>query len=194
MDNINAAKVEKALSLLPDWRREKACAYRRPTDRFLCAEAYILLCQLLKEEYGIDRQPEFIFGPNGKPQLKSEPRIHFNLSHCPQGILCAIDDSPLGCDIECIDNELDEDMLRRCCSSDERTRILQSADPKEAFITLWTRKEAFLKLSGKGLSDDLPGLLECDSADNVEFETGINRSRGYIYTICRYKTSTIQNP
>ncbi len=186
MSKTAADQLACDLQLLPEWRRKKACAYRRPIDQLLCVKAYILLQQLLKDEYNITRQPEFTFAAKGKPQLKHFPDIHFNLSHCPKGALCAIGNEPVGCDIESIDNKIDMDILNRCCSLQERTMILNSDHQEESFTVLWTKKEAFLKLSGEGLCEDLPGLLESKEAGKVTFETQINRIHGYVYTVCRY--------
>ncbi len=187
INSVGVAELENDLRRLPSWRRDKACAYRNLSDKILSVKAYLLLCHLLEEEYGISDAPEFLLGKNGKPHLKSNPDIHFNMSHCRAGAMCVVADYPVGCDIESTDNEPDTDMLSRCCNSSEATQIAVTKAPKEAFALLWTKKEAFLKLTGEGLNDNLPKLLESDEAKRTEFRSGINRECGYAYSICTYK-------
>ena len=69
--------------------------------------------------------------------------------------------------------------MERVLSGKEIRGVLASADPAVEFTRLWTVKESFLKLTGEGLTDDLPGLLA--RAEGVRFRTVV-RSR-YVYTV-----------
>lgn len=185
--DVTAEGLEKLLAQLPEWRREKALSFLKPIDRVLCAEAYLLLCRILEEKYGICEQPSFAYGHNGKPVLEHYPDIHFNLSHCHRGVLCVVDDKPVGCDIEEFSSELHRDLCQWCFSQDETSRILASDTPIEEFTRLWTMKEAMLKLSGEGLRDDMARLLTPDTLAAVDMQTTVDRERGLAYSICRYK-------
>ena len=113
--------LERRLRALPQWRREKALAYRRPLDRFLCAEAYLLLERALKEQFGLPGPFEFEYGPCGKPFLKGHPGIHFNISHCSRCVCCAVSDRPVGVDVETI--QYDPDVAAYAFSDEELSRI-----------------------------------------------------------------------
>ncbi|MBO4624244.1 MAG: 4'-phosphopantetheinyl transferase superfamily protein [Bacteroidales bacterium] len=176
---------EQALSRVSPQRREQALRYVKDSDRRQSLAAYLLLLQALEEEYGISDPVEFGFGPHGKPFLKDYPHIHFNLSHCPGASLCVLEASPVGCDIEGVPPVLDEDLCRWVCSDQEFAQIRQSARPTVAFTRLWTRKEAFLKFTGEGLTDHLKKLLLLPEAKAVSFETVEAPDGTWVYTVCR---------
>ena len=177
--------VARALERVSAQRRAVALRYLRESDRQLSLAAYLLLQEALEKEYGITRPPEFSFGPHGKPFLRDYPHIHFNLSHCPGAALCVVGDAPVGCDIETVPQRLDLDLCRYCYSQEELDAILRAEHPQQAFCTLWTRKEAFLKYTGEGLTDHLPGLLASPKAAEVHFESHVAGDASYVYTLCR---------
>ena len=176
---------EQSLFRVSPQRREQALRYVKDSDRRLSLAAYLLLLQALEEEYGISDPVDFGFGPHGKPFLKDYPHIHFNLSHCPGTALCVVSDAPVGCDIESVPPVLDEELCRWVCSDQELAQIRQSAHPALAFTRLWTRKEAFLKFTGEGLTDHLKKLLLLPEAKAVSFETVEAPEGTWVYTVCR---------
>ena len=107
-------------------------------------------------------QPEtlrFEYGAYGKPTLASEHGLRFNLSHSNEVALLAVTlDAELGVDVEHIRADFaTEDIARRFFSRAEVEMF--NALPKEeqvaAFFRCWTRKEAYIKAIGKGLSQAL---------------------------------------
>jgi len=94
-------------------------------------------------------------GDNGKPYLISEPAIQFSLSHSGNWAVCALSSEAVGVDIE------QRQTGRRDIASRffhrEEIRYLNSLRPfsrEDAFYSLWTLKESFVKTTGRGL--DLP--------------------------------------
>ena len=177
--------LEEALRSVGPQRRETALRYVREIDRRLSLAAFLLLQEALEKNYGITEPPVLSFGPCGKPFLRDYPDIHFNLSHCSCAALCAVGDTPVGCDVETVEESLDMDLCNHCCSPQEKEYILSSARPELAFCTLWTRKEAFLKWTGEGLTDHLPELLSSPRAAAVHFESHISPDASFVYTVCR---------
>ena len=149
--------VAEALAQLQSWRLEKALAFKRPLDRYLCAEAFLLLKKALREAYGLAEEFTFVYGPAGKPALKEHPEIHFNLSHCGSCVCCIVSSSPVGIDVE--DIQYDPDLARAVCNAAELEAIADAESPDIEFTRLWTMKESFLKLTGEGMVDDLKNLL-----------------------------------
>lgn len=95
-------------------------------------------------------------GSHGKPSLAAPAMpVHFNLSHSAEYAIYAI--SPrheCGIDIEWLDREIDHDALAlRFFSAREHAELqrIPEAARKRAFLTCWTRKEAVIKATGKGL-------------------------------------------
>ncbi len=176
---------QASLERLPRWRRQQAESFRFLTDRLQCAKAYLLLCQLLEEVAGEPvAAPRFVYGTYGKPHLADLPHLHFNLSHCAKAVMCTLGTEPVGCDVEEIPGEVDEDVLALCFSPEEQDLIRCSENPGVEFAKLWTRKEALLKMHGIGLADRLPSLMASPLAQQVAFQTVVCLRAGYVYTVC----------
>lgn len=101
---------------------------------------------------------EFEYDEFGKPGLLAEkaPSVHFNVSHSGDLILIAVARNlPVGVDVERIRTDLDvANIAARFFSAHENKLLATLAGPLryKAFFTCWTRKEAYLKARGIGLS------------------------------------------
>lgn len=100
----------------------------------------------------------FQVGPFGKPSLKiaSRTKVEFNVSHSHGLALLAVSAGrPLGVDLEQV-RVMDtyEQIAVRYFSPIEVKRLRQMADHEkpEAFFSCWSRKEAFVKATGQGIS------------------------------------------
>ncbi|MBR5375717.1 MAG: 4'-phosphopantetheinyl transferase superfamily protein [Lachnospiraceae bacterium] len=186
--NITEAELEKDLMLLPEWRREAALKFKFLSGKVQCTKAYLLLRQALLEEYGIREDDRFGYGENGKPYLAGHPDIHFNLSHCKEAVMCAVDDHPIGCDIESIQRKTDLALLKRTMSPAEQERVFSSEDPGLEFMKLWTAKEAVIKQSGEGLSRELADLFENGLSENLELSTTAVPEKGYVRSVCHVRS------
>lgn len=184
--DVTQIELQKDLLLLPEWRRKKALSYKFLIDQVLCTKAYLLLKNGLKDVYGIDSNPVFDYVRHDKPILKDYPHIHFNLSHCKRGVLCVIDDQPIGCDIEEIEESLDLNLCHFCYNDEEVANITSSATPCIEFTKLWTKKEAVLKLTGEGINDNLPSLFTPALTNSIIMDTHVCQDKGFVYSICRY--------
>ncbi|WP_353853823.1 4'-phosphopantetheinyl transferase superfamily protein [Bacillus sp. Bos-x628] len=127
----------------------------------------VLIRQIIHHMHGtpID-QIAFDTEENGKPVVRQIPSFHFNLSHSGDWIVCAVDDAPVGIDIEEI-KPIDLAIAKRFFSPEEYTDLLSKpAEQQEAyFFHLWSMKEAFIKMTGKGLSYGLSSFTARLSAD-----------------------------
>lgn len=180
-EHIDRLDIQAALEAVSPQRREYALRYRHEHDRRLSLAVYLLLCEGLKKEYGITTPPELDFGNHGKPMLTNHSDVHFNMSHCNEAAVCAISDHPVGIDAESI-RTYDQDLIERTMNKNEQKLIANSLTPCEEFIRLWTMKESVLKLTGKGISDDLHKVL--DDVSSYRFTTEFHN--GYILTLCEY--------
>ena len=200
---ITSEELEAAIASLPDWRREKALRFKHEQGRKECTFAYLLLCQALKETYGINEQPSFLIGEHGKPELNFNDNanlnpnktvncqlstVNFNISHCKQAVACVVSERPVGIDVESI-GRYSESLARRVLSPEEFSLVQSSPDPNIPFTRFWTQKEALVKLTGRGINDDLPNLFF--KYDNVSFHTEEHLDKGYILTVATFPPSTL---
>lgn len=177
-DDIEGFDFEKALPMLSDQRRKQALQFKHEQGRKTCAMAYLLLRDALYKEYGITEKPIFEYGEHGKPFIQGHPDIHFNFSHCRVAVLCAVSDHPVGVDVESL-REYHDSLVRYTMNEEEVQQIEQAPDPKIEFIRLWTMKEAVLKLSGEGITNNIKNVL----TGNESFQTVYNKEKGYVYSI-----------
>lgn len=162
-DNIQEyapEQIARWMDELPQWRREKVEAIRHDTGRRQSLLAYRLLCQGLREEYGIGEPPAFVYGKHGKPFLHApHSTLHFSLSHCREAVACIIDERPCGIDIESTDRKVSDSLIRYSMNEEEQAEIAHSIDKSHTFLRLWTQKEAVLKLIGTGIRDTMKDVL-----------------------------------
>ena len=161
-DHIYDFDLDEALLQLSDQRREVALKYKHELGQRTCAAAYVLLCEGLREVYGIAEKPIFEYGEHGKPSIIGHSDIHFNLSHCKEVVICAISDHPVGVDVEVV-SIYNESLARHVMNDEEMETILQAERPEVMFTRLWTMKEAVVKRSGRGIADDIKHVLENES-------------------------------
>jgi 4'-phosphopantetheinyl transferase len=140
--------------------RARRLAFERDRRRFVFAH-YVLRATLSRYLAVAPIDIAFSYTAHGKPMLAGESggRIEFNMSHSDRAVLIAVSTAgPVGVDIEAI-RDLDDrdDIARRTFAPGEFQGLsrLAEGDRTTAFFTCWTRKEAFVKALGEGLSHPL---------------------------------------
>ena len=181
-DNMSVISEEEILRLLPMVsveRREEALRYKHLFGQFACLKSYVMLRELL-EQRGLTHPFRFGYNEHGKPFLMDYPEVHFNLSHCKNGIAVVVSDQPVGIDIESY-RSVSDSLLRYTMNEEELQVIRESDDPIRTFTEYWTKKEAVFKLRGTGITHDLHGLLQGEE----QVETHVNSEKRYVYSIAR---------
>jgi 4'-phosphopantetheinyl transferase len=137
--------------------RAERFVFEQHRRRFTAARG--LLRETLAEELGLDPGGlRFEYAARGKPSLAAGQGagLRFNLSHSEDRLLIAIGrELELGVDIERVRDDIEHDAIaRRFFSEAERAALLAQpvASRAAAFFVIWTRKEAYIKLLGGGLS------------------------------------------
>ena len=177
MAQVTEAEVQRMLPLVDEHRRNEALRYKHLFGQFACLKSWLMLKELLKP-LGINNLD---MGQNehGKPFLVHYPDVHFNLSHCKNGIAVVVDFAPVGIDIEYF-RKSNLDLVKKTMNPAEAEWIRSSANPVEAFTQYWTKKEAVVKLRGTGLIDDLHCILD---GEGYRLETQVNREKNYAWTV-----------
>jgi 4'-phosphopantetheinyl transferase len=120
-------------------------------------DAYLLLATAVREVWALNPLPEIQRQKGGKPYFPSEPGREFNFSHSGTLCLCALDDRPVGADIQVLRNTR-PGLLQRVCSPEELDWLEAQPDAQRAFAALWTLKECLVKQSGVGLTRNIQSL------------------------------------
>lgn len=152
--------VAALASVLADDERQRAGRFVFPRDRgrFIVARAClrVLLAELTGQSPAGLR---FVYAPAGKPSLEpgsTSPPLHFNLSHAEDvAVIAASSDGPLGVDVEAVRPLPDMMSIASRFFTPAETETIAGAAPHQralAFFLCWTRKEAFSKALGDGLS------------------------------------------
>jgi 4'-phosphopantetheinyl transferase len=101
----------------------------------------------------------FQYGAFGKPEIDRQAHsgmnLHFNVSHTEDIYLCGVGSVPLGVDLEAINRHPEIDAIAHQHFAPTEWQSLRQLPPAEqplGFTRCWTRKEAFIKAVGEGLS------------------------------------------
>jgi 4'-phosphopantetheinyl transferase len=146
--------------ILPGDEQRRADQFAYATDRNHFIVARGMLRMILSRYTAIEpRDLRFSYNPYGKPFLDSAPGkipICFNLSHSHDVALYAITQRRhVGIDIERVRQNIDIETIAKAYFSAHEYQLLRelpSEAQHEAFFMCWTRKEAYIKARGEGLS------------------------------------------
>lgn len=161
----SGARLERLWRLLDAEERRRAERYHFERDRRHFIVARGTLRRLLGDY--LDLAPEslrFSYSAYGKPALEDEaravaPDLRFNLSHSGALALYVFARGrELGIDIERMREDFDlQELAARFFSAAESRALLElpAGLRTRAFFNCWTRKEAYVKARGEGLSHPL---------------------------------------
>jgi 4'-phosphopantetheinyl transferase len=148
------------LQILAPEERARADRFHFADDRDRWLESKYAM-RLILGSY-LDTHPEelrFVYGSHGKPSI--DPRhhsqlLHFNLAHSGDLALLAVTAaSHVGIDVECRRDVIDALKIAEtffCREEIAELSSLHGSEVSDAFLRCWTRKEAYLKAHGSGLS------------------------------------------
>lgn len=156
----DAAELATRLAVLSPDEQDRVSQFRleRPRDQFLIARSTVRA--LLGRYLGVaPRAIAFERSAHGKPRLGSpSSTLEFNVSHSHDLALFAFSaHGPVGVDVEWLGRDIAHaDVAKRFFSEREQAQLndVPAAARHRAFVECWTRKEAYLKAHGSGLSRD----------------------------------------
>jgi 4'-phosphopantetheinyl transferase len=129
--------------------------------RFVLGRGFlrVLLARYLEVE---PAEVRFAYGPYGKPLLSDEhgaSRLRFNASHSHElAVYAFVQEREIGIDVEYIQQKFaGEEIARQFFSAYEVDTLMALPESERAatFFRCWTRKEAYIKAIGSGLSHPL---------------------------------------
>ena len=160
--NLDAYAADKFQSVLSEDELSRAERFHFAKDRNHYVVARGLLRRVAGAYLGVDAAHlRFVYAEQGKPSLEENARslLSFNLAHSHGRAVYAFSrDRELGVDLEFIREDLADDRIAERFFSRREVGELQAVPVelrREAFFNCWTRKEAYIKARGEGLSMSL---------------------------------------
>ena len=190
----------RLLKVIDESKRERIGRFRRWEDAHRVLLADLLLRRVLTAETGISNEALlFETDEYGKPRLLNDCNIHFNLSHSGAWVVCALDERPIGVDVE-KNRDISLDVSSLCLTAGEITDMEKKGDSEKLtfFYSLWTLKESYVKAIGKGLSTSLTsfavrflpegGIRVASGGRTVDgiFLKAYNIDEGYSVSVCAH--------
>lgn len=173
---------EILLSYVSKERKERLLRYRFDIDRKLSLYSALIVHMRAVQQMDISNlDVHFIKKEDGKPVLDGFPEFHFNISHTRNAVMCGFSNEELGVDVEKI-SKAPFDIMRKCFTQNEIDCVDTTVEENADFYKIWTRKEAYGKLRGIGISDDVFRFDTLQPKEKIAFETW--RENNYIFSVC----------
>jgi 4'-phosphopantetheinyl transferase len=150
----------------------RAERYHKVSDqqRFIITRA-VLRILLGRYANQIPYEISFSNGVNKKPVFANELGIQYNVSHSKSWALIAIATAEVGIDVEKIDRRFAfQDVLQHSFSLHEKNIIQNSEASRDLFYQSWTRKEALVKATARGIDADFCAIPSLDGVHQLADE------------------------
>ena len=153
--NLSHSEFERLAALVAREKRTKIQNYRSFSDAQRSLLGDVLARYAVCTTYNLlNTNLQFSENEFGKPFLQSHQNIRHNISHAGNYVVCAVSEAmQIGIDVETI-TSTDIEIAERFFTSDEYN-YLQKQPPElqnDCFYKIWTMKESYIKMIGKGLS------------------------------------------
>lgn len=184
---ISLEHPDDSLAGLSSDEVERARRFRYVRDRARYAVSHRALRGILAQVTGLSPDAlRFTHGPQGKPSLHPAIGWAFNLSHSGDlAVVAVTGHDAVGVDVEAVRPTADLAAVAATHFSPRERGALFALSPEAqgaAFFRLWTRKEAYIKAVGTGLSHPLEAFsvsLEPHEARLLELEGDATRAAGW---------------
>lgn len=179
-ENLSSA-IDELLPLVGQEKSDRISKFKFAADKKLSLYSDLLVRTLASQKLGVPNCA-LVFSKNefGKPHLADYPDFKYNISHTRNAIAVGISEKEMGIDIEKL-RSTDSAIAKRFFTADETEYIFyheQKTDKR--FYEIWTKKEAYIKWVGKGLSLPLGSFSVFDVAPALISST----YNEYILSVC----------
>ena len=155
---------EEKIKQVKEKRQVRIFEYCQKKDRCRSLAASLLLKMALEREGICYDEVCFAQKTGGKPYLLLQSGLFFSLAHAQEMAVCVIADQEVGVDVERKD---------RLTGKKEEYRT-------ETLISIWTKKESYVKMTGKGLTEK---LMTIDTLSNAFYQQMLLDDM-YILSVC----------
>lgn len=167
--DLSEIEYSKWFSLMSEDKKQKVSRFYFDDDKKRSVAGEMLAKKAVAERCGMSAEDIILSaGENGKPYAENAD-VNFNISHSGNIAVCAAHDKPLGIDVEQIRN-IDLKIAKRVYTNDELYYLFGFCPTEDdfyispddgmllRFFELWTAKEAYLKYTGAGITENLKTL------------------------------------
>lgn len=184
---LTDAEYNKWYSLMSTDKQRHVDRFRFMDDKKRTVAGEMLARKAMAEWCGVTHE-SITFGikEHGKPYAK-DLAVEFNISHSGDMVVCAVDDKPIGIDIEQI-HPIDLTVAKRICTEEELLYLFGHTPVEQdfsyttnteiltRFFEIWTKKEAYGKCIGNGIC-----FADLHTIEYSKFFLG----NGYVIAICK---------
>ncbi len=177
-------EYEKYFSMMSDERKKAVDRLRFESAKKQTILGEALARKAINDLLGIN-EDKIIFSrtENGKP-FAENANVFFSISHSKDYVVCAVDNSEIGVDIEQI-RQVESRITNISCTERDKQYIFggtetDSLDPEmlTRFFEVWTAKEAYFKYVGSGIVG-----LKTISYEDIKPQCKTFDESGYVITI-----------
>jgi len=193
----DSSVFENLLKRVPDYRQKKAMSFKFPKGKMQSLGVGLLLHKACEDAGIVGADERVAYGENEKPYLADFLDVHFNLSHSGERVMCVLSPFDVGCDVEIIKGNRGR-LAERFFKPEESAWIkhFETLEKQsEAFYRLWTLKECYMKVTGRGMSlmpdkfalrvDENENISLYHDGDRLEYAfCEIDLHDGYRYAYC----------
>lgn len=170
--NDKSKLIHYLASFLHTEELARAERYYKPSDqkRFIITRA-VLRILLGKYANQLPYEVEFSTGVNKKPVFENNLGLHYNISHSKSWALIAVATVEVGIDVEKVDQHFAfQDVLQHSFSWQEKNIIQNSEESRGLFYQSWTRKEALVKATARGIDAEFYAIPSLDGVYYLQDE------------------------
>lgn len=184
------SEYSRLLPFISEERRERIERMAVNGDKIRSLFAELLIRYEAFGQLGVNfKEPKIEKNAFGKPFIAGLGGYDFSVSHSDRAVAFAGGFSAVGADIERI-RPRKNSVSKRFFTENEMNFIEKSEDRDEAFFEIWTKKEAYSKMLGKGLAAGFNSFDVTDGSLDCKFQTQIMRE--YIFSVCLEQSEDIQ--
>jgi len=170
--DISKEELDKLCSFIDLEKKCKIKKFSEKKDMIRTLMGEILIRTIINRELdSSNKHIKFEKNKYGKPYLKEYPKFNFNISHSGDFVICAIDNKPIGIDIEEKKHIEYEEIAKNFFDISEFDYIVnQDLNIQlSKFYEIWTLKESYIKCCGQGLSMPLNSFsVDMDQYENIK--------------------------
>lgn len=152
INDYSKTEYDRFFNLMTDEKKSRVSRFRFDDDKKRSVFGEMLAKEMIAAELDKPIESIIIKSDENKKPYAENADICFNISHSHELVICAVNDKPIGVDIEKI-REIKDRLIDYVCTAEEKDFINNENEKQKCFFEIWTAKEAYFKCLGTGITD-----------------------------------------